>query len=256
MMGSIHDFALHPEETVNYVTVHDNLNLWDKILVAQGMEKQAGLLRLMDGKLVDEGDVWQATAASTPYAGIPEEDVMSAATVRRSLLANGIVLLSQGIPLLHAGDELLRTKYGDHNSYRSGDAINAIRWSNKRPFKPVFDYYRGLIALRKAQPAFRMASREEIEGHMEVLRSSDRIIAYRLTKPAEQGSWGQIVVIVNGNDHEMPVDLPPTPYRWNIVVNDRQAGTDTIQTLDQGKAVVPALSLMVLYEDLAHMKQE
>ncbi|WP_259445731.1 type I pullulanase [Paenibacillus lautus] len=254
MMGSIHDFALHPDETVNYVTVHDNLNLWDKILVASGMEEQAGLLRMTDGKLVNGGDVWQATAASTPYAGIPDEDVMSAAAVRRSLLANGIVLLSQGIPLLHAGDELLRTKFGDHNSYRSGDAVNAIRWSNKKRFKPVFDYYKGLIALRKAHPAFRMAAREEIEEHMEVLRSSDRIIAYRLTHHP-QDSWGQIVVIVNGNEHEMTVDLPPTPYRWSIVVNDRQAGTDTIETLDQGAIAVPGLSLMVLYEDQAQKKQ-
>lgn len=255
MMGSIHDFALHPSETVNYVTVHDNLNLWDKILIAQGIEEQAGLLHLTDGKLPNGGDVWQATAASKPYASISGEDVMRAAPVRRSLLANGIVLLSQGIPLLHAGDELLRTKFGDHNSYRSGDAINAIRWSNKERFRPVFDYYKGLIALRKTHPAFRMTTREEIEEHMEVLRSSDRIIAYRLIGHAAQDSWSQIVVIVNGNEHEMKVDLPPTPYRWNIVVNECHAGTDTLETLDQGAVTVPGLSLMVLYEDRTEMKK-
>ena len=77
-----------------------------------------------------------------------------------------------------------------------------------------------------------MGAREEIEEHMEVLRGADRIIAYRLTHH-QQDSWGQIVVIVNGNEHEMTVDLPPTPYRWSIVVNDRQAGTDTIEMLDQ-----------------------
>ncbi|WP_253806010.1 type I pullulanase [Paenibacillus sp. Cedars] len=255
MMGSIHDFALHPSETVNYVTVHDNLNLWDKILIAEGMEQQAGLLHLMDGKLPDGGDVWQATAASNPYAGVSDEDVMRAVPVRRSLLANGIVLLSQGIPLLHAGDELLRTKFGDHNSYRSGDAINAIRWSNKQRFRPVFDYYKGLIALRKAHPAFRMTTREEIEEHMEVLRSSDRIIAYRLMNNAAGDSWSQIVVVVNGNEHEMTVDLPPTLYRWNIVVNEQHAGTETIETSDQGAVTVPGLSLMVLYEDRTEMKK-
>ncbi|KOR90612.1 type I pullulanase [Paenibacillus solani] len=256
IMGSIHDFALDASETVNYVTVHDNLNLWDKILVACGMDGQAGLLSLLDGKLVSGSDVWQAVAASKPYAGIPESKVMSAEPIRRSLLANGIVLLAQGIPLLHAGDELLRTKYGDHNSYRSGDAINAIRWSNKQRFRSIFDYYKGLIALRKAHPAFRMTNREEIEANMEVLRSSDRMVAYRLTNDATQDDWGHIVVIFNGNEHEMVLDLPPTPYRYNIVVDDCRAGTETIRVLDQGAVTVPGLSIMVLREDPTHMKEE
>ncbi|MGG3282978.1 type I pullulanase [Paenibacillus solani] len=256
IMGSIHDFALDASETVNYVTVHDNLNLWDKILVACGMDGQAGLLSLLDGKLASDSDVWQAVAASRPYADIPDGKVMSAVPVRRSLLANGIVLLAQGIPLLHAGDELLRTKYGDHNSYRSGDAINAIRWSNKQRFRCIFDYYKGLIALRKAQPAFRMTNREEIEANMEVLRSSDRMVAYRLSNDTTQDDWGQIIVIFNGNEHEMALDLPPTPYRYNVVVDDCKAGTETIKVLDQGAVTVPGLSIMVLREDRTHKKED
>ncbi|MEF9959725.1 MAG: hypothetical protein RR448_00810 [Niameybacter sp.] len=82
--------------------------------------------------------------------------VLENETVKRSLLANGIVLTSQGIPFIHAGDEVLRSKYGDHNSYKSLDAINQIRWADKDKFEPVMDYYKGLIALRKQHLAFRM----------------------------------------------------------------------------------------------------
>lgn len=256
IMGSIHDFALDASETVNYVTVHDNLNLWDKMIVACGMEEQAGLLHMRDGELVDGRDIWQAVAASKPYACIPDGRVMSAAPVRRSLLSNGIVLLAQGIPLLHAGDELLRTKYGDHNSYRSGDAINAIRWSNKQRFRCVFDYYKGLIALRKAQPAFRMTKRGEIEERMEILRSSDQMVAYRLTNDAAQDDWGQIVVVFNGNEQEIALDLPPTPHRYNIVVNDCRAGTETIETVDGSVVTIPGLSMMVLREDRSQLKED
>lgn len=254
MMGSIHDFAQDASETINYVTVHDNLNLWDKILITLGMDQEAGLLRLHDGKLQNGGSLWEATAASRPYAGVQADQVMSSDPVRRSLLANGIVLLSQGIPLLHAGDELLRTKFGDHNSYRSGDAINAIRWSNKKLFKPLFDYYKGLIHLRRSQPAFRLSKREEIERRMQVLHASDRLVACRIQGGSGSGEWRQIVVIANANEQDLKVELPPTPYRWNIVVNEERAGTEPIKTTDRASIRVPGVSLMVLYEDRNALK--
>ncbi|WP_459965983.1 type I pullulanase [Paenibacillus sp. JCM 10914] len=255
MMGSIHDFAYHASETVNYVTVHDNLNLWDKVIVSQGLREEAGFLEMQDGQLKYGGNVGEAVAASDPYGSMNEVDIMSSPILRRSLIANGIVLLSQGIPLLHAGDELLRTKYGDHNSYRSGDAVNAIRWAGKHRFKPVFDYYKGLIALRKAYSVFRLSKRDEIERQMEFLRCSDRIVACRLWHRDDHHDARQLMVIINANEHDVAVDLPPTPYRWNIIVNDRAAGTEPIGSTDGASVTVPALSMMVLYEDQTELKK-
>ncbi|WP_235440457.1 type I pullulanase [Paenibacillus sp. DMB20] len=249
MMGSIHDFAYEASETVNYVTVHDNLNLWDKVLASQNKWEESGLIHMNDGRPADGSSLQEKLAASNPYASVSVMDVMASDPVRRCLLANGIVLLSQGIPLIHAGDELLRTKFGDHNSYRSGDGINAMRWSCKERFLPVYDYYRGLIALRRKHPAFRMSCREQIEKHMEIIRCSDQIVAYRLKDHAGGDAWKQIVVIVNGNPKALDVELPATPYSWNIVADERRAGVETLSQVDESSVSVPGLSIMVLYED-------
>ena len=85
----IQDFASNPDESVNYVTSHDNLTLWDKLEI------------------------------SCPHYS--EED-----QIKIAMLAQAIVLTSQGIPFIFGGEELLRTKMGNHNSYNAGDFINRI----------------------------------------------------------------------------------------------------------------------------------
>ncbi|MBO2943346.1 type I pullulanase [Paenibacillus sp. F411] len=256
LMGSIHDFALEASETVNYVTVHDNLNLWDKVLVTMGKWDEAGFIPLQDGRPHDGSPLMPKIAAATPYADVVEGEALASEAVKRSLLANSMVLLSQGIPLIHAGDELLRTKYGDHNSYRSGDAINAISWSHKERFTEVFRYYQGLIRLRRQHPAFRLNRREEIEKHMEIIRCSDRVVAYRLHSHAGNDEWKQIVAVFNGGVEAVSVELPPTLYGWNVVVNEREAGTEVLSTADGAEVTVQGLSCMVLYEDPERLKSD
>lgn len=197
--GAIHEFTDSPVETVNYVTAHDNLNLWDKVLASQGQRQAADLPELENGRLKGGGEVEKAVAKANPYFAIDPQDVLDNETVRRSLLANGIILTSQGIPFLHAGDEMLRSKYGDHNSYRSPDVVNAIRWDNKETFMPVFQYYKGLIELRRKHPAFRLHGRQEIERSLEFLRCEDGVVAYQLKDNAGGDVWNNIVVIFNAN---------------------------------------------------------
>ncbi|WJH28078.1 type I pullulanase [Paenibacillus sp. CC-CFT742] len=169
--GAITDFTASPSETVNYVTVHDNLNLWDKVVHTQELEEQLGFISYDDeGHIRGYDSVEQAVQHANPYMQIDPNHVLENETVRRCLLANGIVLTSQGIPLLAAGDEFLRSKYGDANSHESGDAVNAIRWEQKQRFKPVFDYYRGLIRLRREHTAFRLKTRDDINQHVSLLK--------------------------------------------------------------------------------------
>ncbi|UPG62961.1 alpha-amylase family glycosyl hydrolase [Metabacillus endolithicus] len=99
--GAIDQFTNKPQESITYVTAHDNLNLWDKLMRVAGTDTD------------HESDQYD------PHAVITEEDALKNEWVKRSLLANGIVLTSQGIPFLHAGEEMLRSKYGVHNSYKS-----------------------------------------------------------------------------------------------------------------------------------------
>jgi pullulanase len=125
-------FAYDPEQTINYVSVHDDLNLWDKIT----------------------------------YAGVAGGATGRAGQMDR--FAAGIVLTSQGVPLIAEGDEFLRSKVvnADYatamNSYNAPDAVNAVHWGDKVTNAGVFAYYRAAIALRKATPALRLTSWDEI----------------------------------------------------------------------------------------------
>ena len=122
--GAIDDFTDEPAETVNYASAHDNLILWDKI--AKTQPGASDLTRRMMQKL-----------------------------------ALGIVLTSQGIPFIHGGCEFARTKQGNHNSYDAGDDINDYGWSRKAEYADISAFTAGLIALRRAHPAFRMADDAE-----------------------------------------------------------------------------------------------
>ena len=247
--GAIHDFADSPMETVNYVTAHDNLNLWDKVLAVQGKRQDAGFPNIENGQMLDGGSIEKAVALANPYVTVSEEDILESETVRRSILANGIVLTSQGIPFFHAGDELLRSKYGDHNSYRSSDAINAIRWNNKKKFMPVFKYYQGLLDLRRSHPGFRLHGRQEIERSLDFFRCDNGVVAYVLKNNAGNDSWNNIVVIFNANTWPVSIDMPHTYSTWNVVVDHTHAGKEILRTVDGTGVNVEGLSMMVLYDE-------
>ncbi|PAD31085.1 type I pullulanase [Paenibacillus sp. 7523-1] len=244
--GAITDFTASPSETVNYVTVHDNLNLWDKVVHTQGLEEQLGFISYDDeGHVRGYDSVEQAVQHANPYMQIDPNRVLENETVRRCLLANGIVLTSQGIPLLAAGDEFLRSKYGDANSHQSGDAVNAIRWKQKQRFKPVFDYYRGLIRLRLEHAAFRLRTRDDINQHVSLLKKDKSLLAYELSGTAAGDSWDRIIVIYNAAKESRILPIPSG--MWNIVVEQGQAGLEPLRTVNDGEVSVPPISLIVMY---------
>ncbi|WP_411343424.1 type I pullulanase [Paenibacillus sp. WLX1005] len=247
--GSIGDFTDRPGESINYVTAHDNLNLWDKIVRVNGAEQQLSFLHMIDGRVADGTPVDEAVEQAKPYGTLDYSRVMEHDWVRRSLLANGIVLTSQGIPFIHAGDELLRSKYGDHNSYRSSDEINMIRWENKHIFADVFHYYRGLIQLRLHHPAFRMNERKDVEQHLKALRRDNQIVMFQLGEYANGDKWRHIIVIYNAATTEQNVTLPQISRQWQVVVNERAAGIKPLASVLSGEVAVAPLSMMVLFDE-------
>ena len=116
-------FTSSPSQSINYMFAHDNLCYWDKINTA----------------------------------GVTDNNYKK----RIVKFGHGILLVSQGIPFIHAGDEFLRTKEKgagssmSHNSYMAGTATNSIDWSLKATNKSVFQYHADLIALRKANDGLR-----------------------------------------------------------------------------------------------------
>jgi len=180
-------FAQEPGECVNYVSCHDNLTLWDKIARSNAFDSRSDRISM-------------------------------------DLLAQAIILTSQGIPFLEGGAELLRTKRGHHNSYRAGDEVNQFEWWRKHEFREVFDYYRGLIELRRAHPAFRMTTAAQVRAAVRFIPGPPGTVLFELDGSVCGDEWDFIAVIYNANRHEVEIALP-THGEWSIVVARRQAGT-------------------------------
>ena len=204
-------YAKSPEMIVNYVSCHDDLTLTDKLRKS----------------MPDATDAERMAAAK---------------------LAQTIVFTSQGTPFMFAGEEIFRDKKGVHNSYQSPDSINAIDWSLKAKNRDHMDYYKGLIALRKAHPAFRMTSAEQIAKHLEFddidSEKTPNLISYTLKDNANGDSWKEIKVIFNGADKPQSVSLPEGT--WQAAVKDGkidpQAGLGTMQ----GNVSVAPRSALIL----------
>lgn len=64
-------------------------------------------------------------------------------------------MISRGMPFMLSGEEIMRTKGGDSNSYKSPDSVNAIDWESVKPGsdeEKMFIWYRDLIEMRKKYP--------------------------------------------------------------------------------------------------------
>ena len=164
-------WASEPTQMVSYVSCHDDMCLVDRL------------------------------KASIP--GVSEEEV-----ARLGMLAQTAVFTSQGIPFMLSGEEMLRDKKGVHNSYKSPDSVNQLPWENLGKFPWVFDYYKGLIALRAHHPAFRLEKAELVRKHLEFLDTRPCLVAFRLAGHAGGDAWGEIVVALNGANEVRQLDLP------------------------------------------------
>ena len=176
-----------PSQMVAYVSCHDDMCLTDRL------------------------------RASIPYIGDDE-------LIRLDLLAQTAVFTSQGVPFILAGEEMLRDKKGVHNSYRSPDSINRLDWNNMKRYPQVFDYYSGLISLRKQHPAFRMGSADEVRKHLVFLDAPAGVVAYQLKDNAGGDSWKNIIVILNSQKTPQTVNVPEGSYTMVVANGKVNAG--------------------------------
>jgi pullulanase len=197
-----------PGQSVNYVEAHDNLTLADKLTASV-------------------------------------KGVSPASVAQLSQFASSVAFLSQGVPFLQAGQEFLRSKNGNENSYKSDDATNSLKWSTKVKYVATTKYYQGLFALRAAHPAFRMSTTAQVKANLKFLATTNDVIAYSLNGKAVKDAASTIVVIHNPNAGATTVSLP-NAKKWAIVVKGGVAGTKTIESITAGKVSVAGQSTMVL----------
>ena len=165
---------------------------------------------------------------------------------RLDKLGQTVVFTSQGVPFIYAGEEVLRDKKGVHNSYISPDSINAIDWSRKTQNKDAYDYYKNLIALRKAHPAFRMGNAEMVRQYLEFLPvEGDNLVAYMLKDNANGDSWKDIIVAFNGRNTAAQLQVPAGKY--TVVCRDGQINQNGLGTVYGPEVTIPAQSALIIH---------
>lgn len=220
--GAINDFADAPTESINYVECHDNHTLWDRLLIST----------------LDDGRINEAK--------------------RRSMnrLAAALLFTAQGIPFIQSGQELLRSKNGHDNTYNQPDAVNMIRWGQKAQNYEIFCYYKGLIALRRAHPLFRLRTALEITNALKFLDSSlgfnlpAQTIGVLITDPTGYDGWQRALLLFNAQTQPVTMTIPVG--RWQIFVDHLQASaqplTNSSLHLEPTSMRVPAHSAVILGE--------
>lgn len=213
-LGQAGDWCTTPAQSINYASCHDNMTLLDRI------------------------------TRSTP--GVSEED-----RIRMNNLSAAIYMTAQGIPFLQAGEEMLRTKIDAsggflENSYNSPDSVNSIKWDTleDETYQNVYNYYKGLIAFRKAHAALRLTNADDVNANITSVDALDEnVLAFRINGGVNGETSDGIFVIFNPNSAETSVTLPDGA--WDVCVNADHAGTDTLTTV-AGSVSVEPISAMVL----------
>lgn len=180
LKGSTNTLTEKPVESINYVDAHDNYTLWDQI------EKSLN-----------------QSIKPNEYRIIKENNIFDNHLVRRNVLALSIILLSQGIPFIQGGAEVLRSKNGDHNSYKSPDNINAIYWIDKVKYYEVFNYVKMLIRIRKKFKAFRFDNKEDINKiDINFLNGDEKVgvIKWHYKDENAIGGAKEIIAVFNATD--------------------------------------------------------
>ena len=183
---------------INYMSAHDNNTLWDKLLL------------------------------SNPNASDDERNKMNN-------LGAAIIMISKGTPFWQAGEEMLRTKDGDENSYKSSDAINNIDWSvlkeGSREYQTML-YYKGLIEMRKAYGIF---TDLEAEVTYKELGSGVAAISF------DDGKGGKALVVINPHSQALPFGLEG---EWTLVADATRAGSAAISQ-DSGNITIDGISVRI-----------
>lgn len=205
-------WANQPTQMISYVSCHDDMCLTDRL-----------------------------------KASIPETEYDLDELIRLDELAQTAIFTSQGIPFMLSGEEMLRDKKGVHNSFNSPDEINHLDWNNLKKYPQLFNYYKGLIQMRKNHPAFRLGNAELVRKHLEFLPTQhDCLVAFRLKDHAGGDKWNNIYVVLNGNNTIQSINIPKGKY--TIVANNGVINEGGNGEMEGGEITIDAQTALILHD--------
>jgi pullulanase len=223
MLGASSDtfgrWAKRPSQCITYASAHDNLTLWDKLLKSN----------------------WCCNDYNTTDTKIIDQSKLSAA----------FVMMSLGIPFMLAGEEFARTKFGDHNSYRSPDSVNSIDWTRTIKYKELVDYYKGLIAIRKKFSLLTQADEEAV--HKTYMSYNGKVIAGTMANvDGGFNEYKYMAIVVNNTAEKCDFELKSKyelPNRWYVIADHDTASGEAIRAFDNNFEIRPHSALVIVDAD-------
>ncbi len=200
-----------PGQAVTYDACHDNCTLWDQLCASQGL---ADHYYKRDEKIAAQNK-----------------------------LAGAILNLSQGTTFILAGEEMGRSKGGDHNSYKSSPDVNKIRWELLETNADIVSYYKGLREIRKNYSLFTTDNRYYNGGYDFI--STGAIVSSVCTNNTE-GEWNKLLFIANTLNNSTPFEMPYGYGKdWVVIADDTQAGVSKLYEVNDGHFEVAANSVLI-----------
>jgi isoamylase len=209
--------AYHAYQSINYITSHDGFTLYDLVSYdrkrnwVNGNNNQDGTDDNLSWNCGHEGD-----------ESVPAEVL----ALRRKQVKNFccLLLLSNGIPMLRAGDEFLNTQYGNNNPYNQDNEIGWLDWSQLAANADIFRFFKNMVAFRKAHPAIGRSRfwREDVSWHgtgsTVDLSAPSRSLAFCLHGASQADD--DTYVMINAYWKELVFHIQEgTPQEWKRIVD-------------------------------------
>jgi glycogen operon protein len=237
-----------PQHSINFVTCHDGFTLWDLVSYNR-KHNEANGENNRDGS--NDNHSWNCGVEG------PTNDARTNALRRRqakNLIAT--LLLSQGVPMLLAGDEFLRTQQGNNNAYCQDNEISWVNWALAKQNADFLRFVREMIGVRQRHPALRRGSffRGKVPkssvgadvtwhgtepGHPDFSPTS-RSLAFALDgRLADRGADCDFYVACNSGETALPfrVPLSPSGRRWRRLIDTALPSPNDIVAEDAGPEV-------------------
>ncbi len=216
-----------PEHAVNYLESHDGYTFGDFIRLGLGDVKPDEVIKDID-----------------------KNAKLTLTQLRLNKLGALFLFTSRGITMIHSGQEFARSKVLpltnqndphrgmiDHNTYDKDNEVNYINYNHAKMNQDLWDYYKGLIELRKEFKSFRRAEYDEVKFIS--VHDNDFALGYEVKHEDEN-----FVVLFNAHPlKEVVCELPKG--KWEVLVNSDKAGIKAIETVS-GIITIPTSSGFVL----------
>jgi pullulanase/glycogen debranching enzyme len=223
-----HGLFQKPEHSVNYLESHDGYTLGDFIRIG-----------------LNEADPHKVIKDVNKFVKL------SPAQLKLNKLAALFLFTSQGITMIHSGQEFARTKVIsennnvpdtmkgmiDHNSYNKDNETNYINYEHAKINEELLNYYKGLIELRNRYTSFRRAKYEDISLY--IIKDNDFAIGFLIAHGVDE-----FIVLFNANQSKKEEFHIPEG-KWDVLVNNDKAGIKVLDTVMKKVILQPSTGMVL-----------